>query len=127
MGWLYMKSLKGHAGPSHYLDDQLTYDRDDVRSRVLKSALVSKRVYYAAVEQIRPGREREVFAVVCLVDYNPHASDGYIFGYKDMTENMGPYESDCPEPILDLLTPTDSAYAAAWRERCRANAARRVA
>jgi hypothetical protein len=127
MGWLYMKSLKGHAGPSHYLDDQLTYDQDGVRSRVLKSALVAQRVFYAAVEQTRPGREREVFAVVCLVDYNPHASDGYIFGYKDMTETMGPHESDCPEPILDLLMPTDNDYARAWRERCRANAARRVA
>ncbi len=127
MGWLYMKSLKGHAGPSHYLDDQFTYDRDNVRSRVLKSALVSKRVYYAAVEQIRPGRAREVFAVVCLVDYNPRAFDGFIFGYKDMTENMGPYESDCPEAILDRLTPTDSDYAREWRERCRVNAARRVA
>jgi hypothetical protein len=38
---------------------------------------------------------------------------------------MGPCESDCPEDILDLLTPTDRPYAIAWRARCRANAAAR--
>ena len=26
------------------------------------------------------------------------------------TEDMGPYEHECPEAILDLLTPTDNAY-----------------
>ena len=40
---------------------------------------------------------------------------------------MGPYERDCPEPILDLLTPTDHEHARRWRDDCRANAAARRA
>jgi hypothetical protein len=52
MGWLYMTSLKGHSGPRQYLDAQFTYERADVRSNVLRSALVGMRVYYAAVEQV---------------------------------------------------------------------------
>ncbi len=38
---------------------------------------------------------------------------------------MGPYECDCPAPILDLLTPTDAQHALQWRARCRENAAAR--
>jgi hypothetical protein len=122
MGWLYMKSLKGHSGPRQYLDAQFTYERPDLISKVLRSALVGMRVYYAAVEQVRVATgQREVWAVICLVRYNPRDPEGYIFGYKDMEESMGPYESDCPAPILDLLTPTDREYAVQWRARCREN------
>lgn len=120
MGWLYMQSLGLHSGPRAYLDDQFTYTNERVRSTVLRSALVKMRTYYAAVEQVRPDKPLEVFAVVCLVRYNPRDAEGYIFGYKDMTEHMGPCEAECPAAILDLLTPTDAEYAVAWRERCRA-------
>ena len=127
MGWLYMRSIGTHSGPRQYLDDQFTYQRPELRCRVLRSALVSMRVYYAAVEFLRPGVPREVAAIVCLVRYNPRDRDGYVLGYKDMDEGMGPCEADCPEPILDLLTPTDRPHALAWRARCRENAAARRA
>lgn len=123
MGWLYMQSLDGHDGPRQYLDAQFTYERPTVISKVLKSALVKRRVYYAAVEHVvKATGAREVWALVCLVHYNPRDREGYIFGYKDQTESMGPYDCDCPVSILDLLTPTDSDYAKEWRERCRARA-----
>jgi hypothetical protein len=112
MGWLYMQSLGGFKSPKAYLDNQFTCGGVN---KVLKSALCGMRTYYAAVQH----GEGEVFAVVCLVQYNKRAKDGYVFGYKDMDETMGPCEADCPAAILDLLTPTESAYAIAWRERCR--------
>jgi hypothetical protein len=128
MGWLYMKSLKGHSGPRQYLDAQFTFERPDAKSTVLRSALIGRRAYYGAVEQIRIATgAREVWAVICLVRYDPRDPEGYIFGYKDMDEAMGPYECDCPESILDLLTPTDRQYALQWRARCRENAAARHA
>ena len=53
------------------------------------------------------------------------------FGYKDMSENMGPNESECPERILKLLSPVEELYtgdglewAKAWRDRCWANVER---
>ena len=55
MGWLYMRSLAGHATPKAYLDAQFTYDRDTGGSRVLASSLVGRRTYYAAVEWITAG------------------------------------------------------------------------
>lgn len=125
MGWLYMQSLGGHRGPREYLDAQFTYDQSEQRCRILRSALVKMRTYYAALEIVRASGEREVTALVCLVRYNPRDRDGYIFGFKDMDEGMGPCEAECPQAILDLLTPTNREYALAWRERCRANAAKR--
>ena len=124
MGWLYMKSLNGHSGPRQYLDAQFTNYDSTATSKVLRSALVGMRVYYAAVERINVTTgSHEVWAAICPVRYNPRAREGYIFGYKDMSETMGPYECDCPESILDLLTPTDSRDAQEWRARCREHAA----
>jgi hypothetical protein len=40
---------------------------------------------------------------------------------------MGPCECDCPDAILDLVTPTDHQYADEWRARCRDNTAERRA
>ena len=60
-----------------------------------------------------------------LTKRDKRARDGMDFGYKDMSESMGPCEDHCPERILDLLTPADSEYANEWRERCRAYHAKR--
>ena len=127
MGWLYMQSLGGYPGPRQYLDAQFTYERPERHVRVLRSSLVKMRTYYAAVEIVPTDGDREVIAVVCLVRYNPRDAEGYIFGYKDMDETMGPCEAECPAAILDLLTPTNRDHALAWRERCRATATKRAA
>lgn len=126
MGWLYMRSCAPFGGPKEYLDDQFTYQTDAKASKVLMSRMVGGRVYYAACEQIdKSSGTREVFAIVCLVNRNIRAADGYTFGYKDMTEHYGPCEDECPVAILDLLTPTDHNLALEWRARCRAVNARR--
>ena len=97
MGWLYMKSLNGHAGPQEYLDAQFTFERSDGVSKVLRSELVGNSVYYAAVEQtILETGEHEVFALICLVAYDPRDREGYIFGYKDMTEADGALRIQLP-------------------------------
>jgi hypothetical protein len=124
MGWSYMTSLNGHKTPRQYLDAQLTYETSQLTAKVLASALCNLRVYYAAVEHIaKETQKRDVFAAVCLVRYNPRDKEGYIFGYKDMNEDMGPCEEGCPGKILDLLTPTDQKNAIDWRARCRNNIA----
>lgn len=124
MGWLSMRDTGRFDTPRAYLDDQFTYVRDDHRLTVLKSSMVGH-TYYAAAERIKGKDKREVFAIVCLTFSRPAARDGYTFGYKDMTEHMGPCESDCPASILDLLTEIEGQYASDWRARCRANIAKR--
>ena len=124
MGWLFMRDLGGYSNPRSYLDNQFTYVRDDHRLTVLASAMVGS-TYYAAAERVENSGDRQVFAIVCLTKTSTAARDGCTFGYKDLTEHMGPCESECPAAILDELTDTDSEYAADWRARCRANLAKR--
>lgn len=131
MGWLFMSrdGMGGHATPKAYLDAQFTYKRDLGEGetgglQVLDSSLVN-RVWYAAAREIKNGVPGAAFALVCLVRWNPNSSTREHFGYKDMDESMGPHEADCPQRILDLLTPTDRPYAIEWRARCRANLALR--
>jgi hypothetical protein len=132
MGWLYMSygHMGGHRSAKAYLDAQFTYDNerpDGTRHglTVLASSCLRNRVYYAAAKP--HGREAgdAVFAIVCLVRWNPRDSEGYIFGFKDMTEHTGPCEAECLARILDLLGPTDDENALAWRARCREALARR--
>ena len=101
---------------------------------VLKSAMVGS-TYYAAVQRAvkyvgknengegiyesLPENERTIFGVVFLTSTN--AKDWFNFSYKDIDETMGPAESNCPKGILDLLSPTESEYAIAWRKRCYDN------
>ena len=132
MGWLSMprSSMGGHATPKAYLDAQFTYARtledDSIKAlRVLASSCLRNQVYYAAVEPSTNGIAEPVFAIVCLVRWNPRAKDGEVFAYKDMSEDMGPCEAECPARILELLGPTDSEYALDWRRRCHANLSRR--
>ena len=120
MGWTY--SYERPADPKGALDARLTWSDARGRRRVLDSAIVRLRVYYAAVEHIAPDGARQVWAAVFLVDFR-RGADGLVFGYKDMTEHMGPVESACPERILRRLTPLTDAddpqgYARAWRARC---------
>ena len=120
MGWLFMNSMGRFASPKDYLEDQFTYPTDIRTSRILRSALVGMSTWYGACEQIdKTTGAREVFVIVCLVKYNPRSTDGHVFGYKSMTEHMGPCEASCPAAILDLLTQTDDEHALDWRKRCR--------
>jgi hypothetical protein len=126
MGWLFMSSLGQYASPKAYLDAQFTFENGDGTSKILASALVNRRTWYAACQQVHHKTgETEIFALICLVKFNPRDRQGQIFGYKDMSETMGPYQADCPATILDLLGPTINEHALDWRVRCRAALARR--
>lgn len=99
-------------------DNLYTWEDERRANKVLKSSMRGS-VYYAAVQTTDKNTGgKEVFAVVCLT--STRWDGGFNFGYKGMTEDMGPCEDDCPKGILDILTDTESKYAKEWRERCRA-------
>ena len=96
---------------------------------IVASSFVGK-VWYAAAHIVCPaGTERYLdgadftTAYVFLTCGNERGG----FGYKDMTETMGPCEVDCPKYILDKLTPVEAmpyaGYAAEWRAACHAKRA----
>lgn len=102
---------------------------------VVKSAMVGI-VYYAAIRALKkyvgkddndksiyediPEDQRETFGVVFLTSTDK--KDYFNFAYKDISEDMGPYESKCPVGIIKVLSPTTNANALAWRARCIENA-----
>lgn len=116
MGWTYQHAthykngkIDRHAECDGYFMESLNAGNFNI----LKSCMVGT-VYYAAV---RGKNAPDVWAAVFLTAENNR--DYFNFGYKDMSEDMGPYCYDCPKSILDLLSPTDSQSANAWREACR--------
>lgn len=83
-------------------------------------------VCYLAVRDKTDGL---VSAVVVLFRRTP--KDYYNFWCKWIDEGMGPGEADCPDRILDKLSPTTSEWANEWRSNCRAsnvraNAAKKI-
>jgi hypothetical protein len=117
MGWTTTYKSKNTSAKEYIEDNLLVWKSDTYSYRVLDGGVVKFRTYYGAVEktEIATGN-KTVFAVIILLNYY---KDGYEnFGYKDMSEDMGPVESQCPERILKLLTPTTSQYANEWRQRC---------
>lgn len=111
MGWLFLHDTPDN--PKKHLDNLLTGEGADGKSRTLKSVMVGA-TYYAAVEHSRPNNTLTVYAVVILTQ---RSRGGW--GYKVIHENSGPEKSDCPTGILDLLTPTSVGWADDWRKRCR--------
>jgi len=124
MGWTY--THRGDTSVKDFLADRVNCENDHAKWLLLDIAIVKMRTAYLAVEIIRRDKvsgqldmtTRRVVAFVFLLDYRS-SEPGYDIGYKDMDESMGPCESECPERILRLLTPTSHEYALAWRKRCR--------
>lgn len=119
MGWTWFNK-SSDISAAEWFKDLYNLEGNGERYEVLDVAIVRLRTLYAAVKIKETG---EVWAAVYLLGYAPN--DYYNFGYKDMDETMGPNESECPERILKLLTPTDSKWANEWRERCWQNIKRR--
>ena len=116
MGWTYIcRPLRHDETPDSYLREKsgaLNWSKHDDatgdRHEVIASAMVGS-VWYGALKityASTPGTSR-VVALVFLTSQRK----GEGFGWKDMSEDMGPNECDCPKRILDLLTPTESEYA----------------
>ncbi len=101
-----------------FFSNEFNNENDNIKFTVLACKTVNK-VAYLAVEKINKiTGEKLIFAVVCIISY---AKDYYNFGYKDIDEFMHPYYYECPDKILNMLTPTENESAKLWREKCREN------
>lgn len=109
MGWDFSHRDKGMT-TKDFMQREFGAERPILASGVVDG------VFYAAVQN-----GDEVFGAVVLMQ---RAKDYFNFGYKAMDDAMGPWESQAPAKVLDLLTPTDNENANEWRARCRANLAK---
>lgn len=123
MGWTYL-----HKDASQTLRDFFSKEFGDGTvyngkiNRLVDIATIHLKECYMAweSEDINTG-DKQVSAVVCILDYQPKSDMN--FGYKDITEDMGPNYYNCPERILKLLSPTDNQWAKDWRDKCYMNIA----
>lgn len=120
MGWMFQNEPLRDETPASYVLRHFTHENDSVRRTVLAAATVSKVVYAAIRNEAKQTGHDYVFAVIILFENNRRQG----FGYKDMSEGMGPCECDCPERIMRLLSPVEDipnpSYSADWRARVAA-------
>lgn len=133
MGWDYTRREKGQ---SHL--DFFRKEIDCETHKLLSVAGTMLGPVYGALEITHPGQEPFVIGVVFLVHWD-HSNLAYNFGYKEISEEMGPCEASCPRKILDRLTSLSVLeergifsgksleFASAWRDRCEQNLEKREA
>lgn len=115
MGWTTYHRPAGESDRDH-LQRELCGEL-----HTILDCVTIKTTFYAAV---RDNKTDEVWGLVVL---QQRTRGEFNYGRKDMTDTMGPAEDSCPDRILDLLSPTDSAYANQWRTRCREGNAAKAA
>lgn len=123
MGWTSMPRTSGQDLKSTILNE-FSNTSDDPHAGPQDIAIVRRNTAYIAYRE--PGPGGKCFALIVLLRHEARE-----LMMKDMSEFEGPNESECPERILDLLTPLDDrsdprGWARAWRARCRANHQRRA-
>lgn len=109
---------------------------DGVRHQLIDGASY-RGVFYGAYRETHPDGRQVVSAVICQFSWAPRSQ--YNFTVKTMSEASGPAACQCPQRILDLLSPIEEVfpgadlsvsggaqYAHQWRERCRETLAARA-
>lgn len=122
MGWTYTRREKG-CSHKDWFQKHVYGDAATVLDVAAKRG-----VAYAAVLIAQGDRDPLVIADAISFRWAPASAD-FNFGYKVAPESMGPVSRDCPERILDLLSPLDRIWepdtneyewAKEWRQACRA-------
>ena len=118
MGWLYRD--EPIDDPLAYLKAKYNYDCETHTLETLDGARVGNTVYLAVRSTEKKTGRSFVFAAVILISNTKK----WGFGYKDMSESMGPCQCDCPDRIMRLLSPLadipNPGYTADWRARVAA-------
>lgn len=81
--------------------------------------------FYGLLERTKDAKVERLILVCILKKDRDTAERKGSWGYKSMTEDMGPYYWDCPVRILDKAdeVPSVSKSCDDWRKKCRARIA----
>lgn len=114
MGW---SSERLCGSIKEFFTRKFEWENEKTKYTILDSSLVRFHTWYAAMKITDKNTgKHEVIAAVVLVQMHPRSY--YNISYKEMTEESGPCNQECPKKILELLTPTTNKYALAWRQAC---------
>jgi hypothetical protein len=115
MGWLISHDLTKKEQVAEIVKG---WSNDDKGVRFLAHS-VRGNVLYAvgqSFDRTTPERFEDRFILVCLL----RKDRGYGWGYKDMSESMGPYKYDCPLKFLKMAPVANEE----WRANVLAHHAR---
>lgn len=131
MGWTFMQS-RGRD-PLDIIRELLDYETDAYAQNVIDHAVAGTTVYLL-VRRMPKGAWEPDFHYVndddgsyrwIAVFLTRRARDVFDFGYKDMSESMGPVEARCPKRLIAAASPLrhpdpagERNYAARWRQKC---------
>ena len=104
MGWLFTEGQTKSELITHLTEG-------DSKLRTLRKSVRGNALWTIQEDMDYPGP----FIIVYLL----RSQRGYGWGYKPVTESMGPAETSCPISYLDQVPMPDGNYAHAWRERVR--------
>jgi hypothetical protein len=123
MGWMTMHRSKGSSNKEFFAQ------RFNDKTGQVLAARNSGSVCYLAYQHSPVGQPSYVTGIVCLTSWFPRQA--FNFGYKTISEDMGPGDYNCPRAILELLTdPAEMGlsgksleWATQWRKSCWENLA----
>lgn len=122
MGWTYT-----HKPPqmdtAEFLKDRLEQKYEPgVRAgyEILHGVLTPNALFAIMARKDELTSIEERFCMICLIDHRPN--DHHNFGWKELTEEMGPAEIPPRDffAALEFLIPENNhRYSIEWRQRCR--------
>lgn len=116
MGWSFSY---GWSNPSDVKRDLLRdYEGNDRVDVLAHKSTCYGRHWWVALKSKETGKSFIVLHLLARGSYGE-------WGYKDIDEQMGPVDVDCPVSLLDMTTEPTEGCAVAWRARVRGNAARK--
>lgn len=113
MGWLFLHECHTKADVRNHLLNDLNRSDERAERKVLVHRTVGNHLWIAfSCVPTDPVHKPMSFVILALL-----AKDNGCWGYKDMDENMGPCEVDCPESVIAAAGPTEHEWALAWRAK----------
>lgn len=116
MGWLFTQGMTRRGIVAHITRTQ---ESDSGRWTSLAHT-VRGNVVWSVIEHLDKSNNSATKYIGCFLI---GSEKDYGWGYKDMTESMGPYYYSCPLRYLDMAPVTNEG----WREKVRAYHATRTA
>ena len=109
MGWLY---TEGYT-KQDVIDDVIrAWPRDNPTNICLNKCIRGNRLWTLWERDVAGDIDRYIVLFLLMKD------GGYGWGYKDITESMGPVYYDCPLKYVDAST-CDDSYAPEWKGKVR--------
>jgi hypothetical protein len=112
MGWLFSDRWPTRGDLIEHLV------QDNEQCKTLKHCCVGNNLWM--VRELRPcDGAAERFIILCMMQRRASDVHNMQWGYKDIDETMGPYQTSCPLSYIDMCTESANELSRAWRERVR--------